>query len=699
MSFDGQRLLELLPDLYRRRDAQGAGGTTTHPNPGALREFLERVASQVAVLEEELEQLYENHFVETAAPWALPYLGELLGIPGLSDERGTALAPRAEVANTIRYRRRKGTAAVLEQLARDTSGLSASAVEFFQRLAQTQHLDHVRPERGAWASVRSARARELAGSPFDAQARSAEVRLVRSSSGRWNIPNVGIFLWRLAAQARTCSPLVRAAQVGEILGQGRHWRLSPLGIDAALCQLPETEEDIEQIALPENVPLLLTRRSLAGKPVLATAGLQFHPRAPLFGGAGASLCLWRRGLDGDLTPLSAAEIVVSDLHDVRDEALPEQPVTRWAHEDSPAASEHVLLDPERGRVLLPREEPLWATFHTLCAGELGGGEYARGVARVPDAVNVSQLDPEGGVETVEAGMTANRTVVEIADSGRYEERLPAVQVRAGERVLRARDGAAPVLVLKGPLEVEESKDGSIVLDGLAILGHGLAIRKKLDRLHLRDCTVMAGLVVNDGRIDEEEPRPVALAIEGADRVVLERCIVGPIRAGRHAEVELRDCIVDAGDLEAWALAGNEDGEPAGVLRIESCTIVGRIAARALELASNSIFLGQVVVEDLQKGCARFSWFAPDSRVPRRHQCLSSDVQEDVAPLFTSLRFGSAGFCQLRPATPASIRTGADDGAEMGVYHAQGLARREAHTRERLEQALPFGLEFGVFYES
>lgn len=37
---------------------------------------------------------------------------------------------RAWVANTLAYRRRKGTALVLEQLARDVTGWPATAVEF-----------------------------------------------------------------------------------------------------------------------------------------------------------------------------------------------------------------------------------------------------------------------------------------------------------------------------------------------------------------------------------------------------------------------------------------------------------------------------------------------------------------------------------------------------------------------------------------
>ena len=66
----------------------------------------------------------------------------------------TIRSPRAEVANTIGYRRRKGTAAMLEQLARDVTDWPARAVEFFEQLATTQYMNHVRLHAPATAPVR-----------------------------------------------------------------------------------------------------------------------------------------------------------------------------------------------------------------------------------------------------------------------------------------------------------------------------------------------------------------------------------------------------------------------------------------------------------------------------------------------------------------------------------------------------------------
>ena len=260
MSFDPDKLFRLLPAIHRLRDANGMGALETNPTPDALRQLIGIIADQVAVAEEELEQLYDNQFVETAAPWALPYLGELLGLRGLdATGRDARFAPRAEVANTIAYRRRKGTAAMLEQLARDVTGQPAAAVEFWRLLATTQHVNHVRirPPRAnvAWASVRNARQLEFVGTPFEAATRTVEVRRIERELGKWNIPNVGLFVWRLRDYTRTRTPLT----VSHIT-DGRHLRLHPLGMDVALCVRPETETAIAHLAEAKNVPMLLTLR-------------------------------------------------------------------------------------------------------------------------------------------------------------------------------------------------------------------------------------------------------------------------------------------------------------------------------------------------------------------------------------------------------------------------------------------------------
>src|SRR5712692_11498936 len=161
------RLYGLLPAVYRERDAERG-----YP----LRALLGLVNPQADELQGDIQQLWDNFFVETCERWAIPYIGDLVGNRLLHDIRrlqtvdeaaeiftdliGPDLRPeiairlRADVAKTIYYRRRKGTLPMLEELARDVTGWPAHAVEFFELLGWTQYREHFRPQ-SRWAEVRS----------------------------------------------------------------------------------------------------------------------------------------------------------------------------------------------------------------------------------------------------------------------------------------------------------------------------------------------------------------------------------------------------------------------------------------------------------------------------------------------------------------------------------------------------------------
>ena len=197
-----------------------------------LRELVEVLTEQVNVVAESLEQMYDDQFIETSAPWVAPYIGDLVGYRTLHGVVPQLASPRADVANTIRYRRRKGTVSVLEQLAADVTGWPAHAVEFFQLLAATQFMNHIRPQAQATANLRDAAHLELAGTfqagAFDAFAHTAEMRRISTRSGRYNIPNVGIFLWRVQSLRLVRVPLVDAD------GSGLRFRFDALGTDKPL---------------------------------------------------------------------------------------------------------------------------------------------------------------------------------------------------------------------------------------------------------------------------------------------------------------------------------------------------------------------------------------------------------------------------------------------------------------------------------
>jgi hypothetical protein len=53
--------------------------------------------------------------------------------------------------------------------------------------------------------------------------------------------------------------------------------------------------------------------------------------------------------------------------------------------------------------------------------------------------------------------------------------------------------------------------------------------------------------------------------------------------------------------------------------------------------------------------------------------------------------------QLATACAAELRTGAEDGSEMGVFSHLRQPQREANVRVSLNEYLRFGLEAGIFF--
>ena len=96
------------PPVYRDRRLEGGG---------VLRALVEVLADQAAVARRSIDRLWEDQFIDLCDDWAVPYLGDLVGTRMVSalDNRGR----RVDVANTIYYRRRAGTLAVLEGLTAD----------------------------------------------------------------------------------------------------------------------------------------------------------------------------------------------------------------------------------------------------------------------------------------------------------------------------------------------------------------------------------------------------------------------------------------------------------------------------------------------------------------------------------------------------------------------------------------------------
>jgi hypothetical protein len=232
-SYYTEKLWQLVPEVYRNEDGLAA-------NPGVLRRIVELIGAEAARSRRSIDRLWEDQHVETADDWAVPYIGDLVGARPVSvqDRR----ARRVDVANAIKFRRRRGTPDLLDSLVRAMSGWDVVLVEGFRRLARTHHrLDPPPRARGFFtgtltggtADLRSPAGAEISDGPFDEYFHTLDARLLRGRDGRFGVGKLNFHLFRLRAYEMTeVDPVELTDPDG--LGLPRLFTVDPSGRDIAL---------------------------------------------------------------------------------------------------------------------------------------------------------------------------------------------------------------------------------------------------------------------------------------------------------------------------------------------------------------------------------------------------------------------------------------------------------------------------------
>jgi hypothetical protein len=132
----------------------------------------------------------------------------------------------------------------------------------------------------------------------------------------------------------------------------------------------------------------------------------------------------------------------------------------------------------------------------------------------------------------------------------------------------------------------------------------------------------------------------------------------------------------------------------GLVRLEYVTVLAKLVAEAI-WASDSILVPKlhrnVTGPDAPTaGCLRFSAIA-DQALPGTLAVSRRSVTR-VAPWFLNVDFGTRGCGVLHPLAAEAIRSGAEDGGEMGAYHQRRYCLRQAAIVAKLADYLPVGIE-------
>jgi hypothetical protein len=528
------KLWNLLPAIYRTLD------TDTFTTPGPLRELVNRIGAQAAILRRSIDRLWEDQSIETCDDWVVSYIADLLAtnLVASLDPRGQ----RLDVANTIYFRRRKGTVSILEEIAADITGWDARVVEFFRRLGRTRH--NFDPEIGlpaeaedpagglalqleeglvgfwthtaigGWADLRNRYGATKSTSAFDEYFHTADFRRGVDMVGWHNIPRLGVFLWRLYSfGVDQSTPVEMTACPGQFTFDptGRQIQLFTAASRTRSASFGDQWVSPSEWQLPGPITTSLMQAALKDPGVI-----------PLYA-----------ALDSDGVTILPNSLGVF-TKPLAEYAL--LPITQFI---DPATKRSTIF-PELGRfrpVSPPAGESFFVTYHYGFSSTIGAGPYDRRIPSAPTTLPPAPVVPVVGGTAVSVQTPSGTT--RIIDSLTYT----TVNNAAGISNSRV-EGAAlkrPVLRLPAPSPgVSEwiltgANDQSVFsLEGLLISGGDVILRGAFATVTLTCCTLDPGNT-GDGTpfaqsVDGRDLRPTRLWIEGdVATLTIDRCICGPIR--------------------------------------------------------------------------------------------------------------------------------------------------------------------------
>ena len=730
-----EKLWDLIPPVYRHEDGIAE-------KPGVLRAFVEVLAGQAAIVRRSNDRAWDDQFIDLCDDWAVPYLGDLVGTRMVSalDLRGR----RADVANTIYYRRRAGTLAVLEGLIADITGWEGTVVEAFRRLVRHPHgLDPAPARTGTFTGtpayglpdLRQPRGSELVWGPWDEFHHLPDMRRnVGGLDGRYGITKLAFHLFRLLA-FRVVRSTPRAL-LPDTNGNVR-FTFDPSGRTIPLFQRHSRPPfDFEwRAALEWELPIPMRCEVLANAAFVVTEanildwladsvvtqaqaetlrsirGLRlpsegrFRARLAALFAAPLGLAAMHRlladslsadcgkgvllppatvGSGGDISSISVEEVVAGVLTPIARERIVAGNLSVGAVTPD---DKLLVIDAENGLGYPTATSPagLMLTWLYGFSGDIGAGSANRaGLPVVPMAGQV-----QGGGSLGPPAVAAD-AALEIADSTTYSP-VKNISVQ-NSTLVQAANEQRPYLDLAADWKITATAAASaLVLDGLWVGARGpRTIHLAATATSAWSTVTLRHVTFDPGGADADGGAigPIVLSVESTitdltiDSSILGRIVVG---AGGFIEhLTIRRSIVQTTDPAVHPVA---IAQPHGDLDIRGCTVLGQMAVHRID-ASELLCTGSIVVDDVQSGCVRFSAFGPASQVPRPYRTQTLD---DPHSLFTSTRFGDPGYGQLSDRAPDEILRGGDDGTEIGAFTSLLTTIKLDSLRTKVDEFLPFGL--------
>ncbi len=354
--------------------------------------------------------------------------------------------------------------------------------------------------------------------------------------------------------------------------------------------------------------------------------------------------------------------------------------------EPPLISGQVAIDPERGRFMFPAGElptgTLSVDYRFGLSWSVGAGPFDRGTLSIP-TLTVA-LDRDAQHTSIQAAINAapdggaTAVVIEILDSGTYVESLNIANRNfPGGLVIQASALQTPTIVKPaGPafgMRVNNSTLSALTLDGLTFTAGDWQLQGAIDAITLNYCTLTPASVsiamvaaTTELSLRSSICGPIALTVGAGSAMVSDSVLQHPLATVEQPQGQF---VLDIANM---------------ALTLDRCTLVGDMSAASASVA-NSLLYGDVSVADQAASCWRFSRLPAALHPPRAFRTTSA------TPIFISLKYGDAGYCHLHPNTSSALRSGGEEGGEIGAFHQAGIAWRLQNLARRLSEYTPAGV--------
>lgn len=145
----GEQLYRLLPEVYRTRDKPSTQGAVNSGDESLAR-YLDSQGHLLDLIHATLEQQLKDVLPGSSQQWLLPYFAQLLAVNILSPD---AAGKHAEVEHAIEWRQRKGTLLCVEEIASAIGQMEVEIQEGWKRVAMTPKIGMPVLPQQAWDNM------------------------------------------------------------------------------------------------------------------------------------------------------------------------------------------------------------------------------------------------------------------------------------------------------------------------------------------------------------------------------------------------------------------------------------------------------------------------------------------------------------------------------------------------------------------